>query len=130
MHKSQIRTLVIDCPEQTWNQATQFWSQFLGFAPNTAVEPSDNYLALEGSLEKIRVLLQKVAGPAEIHLDLETDDTDAELTRVTAIGAREKYPVKYWRVMETPSGHTFCILPAEKETGLTQHAQTWDASQN
>ncbi len=61
------------------------------------------------------VLLQRV--PAEeraVHLDIESDDVDAEVARLERLGARVKRRHDPWVVMEAPSGHAFCVVPARR----------------
>jgi hypothetical protein len=51
-----------------------------------------------------------------IHLDLETGDRAAEVTRITALGAIFHSEVKgtthEWTVLQDPEGNEFCIIQA------------------
>ena len=49
--------------------------------------------------------------PSRVHLDIKTDDLDAEVERLEHLGARRVQKVKHWWVMEAPSGHRFCVIP-------------------
>ncbi len=51
-----------------------------------------------------------------VHIDFETDDVKAEVERLEGHGARKKYPVKNWWVMEDPGGHAFCVVPVQSNT--------------
>ena len=42
---------------------------------------------LEGRDEDLVVTLQKVEHPSRVHIDIETDDIDAEVKRLQALGA-------------------------------------------
>jgi hypothetical protein len=60
------------------------------------------------------------------HIDIETDDLDAEVARLKALGAE---PVNTWQEAHTlraPSGHVFCVVPvhSDPETFASQ-ARTW-----
>ena len=46
----------------------------------------------------------KVAHPSRVHLDIETDDIDAEVRRLEALGARRLESVKSWVVTTGSSG--------------------------
>jgi hypothetical protein len=51
-----------------------------------------------------------VQHPSRVHLDIETDDLDAEAARLEALGAKKIGFVKRWWVMEAPTGQRFCIV--------------------
>ena len=54
--------------------------------------------------------MQRVEHASRVHLDIESDDLDAEAARLEALGARRIGFVKRWWVMEAPTGHRFCIV--------------------
>ena len=58
----------------------------------------------------LHIEVQKVTHPSRVHLDIETDDVDAEADRLEAIGAKKIAFVKRWWVMEAPTGQRFCIV--------------------
>lgn len=49
-----------------------------------------------------------------IHLDLETDDPQAAVTRLTALGASRERPLGHgaW-VLQDPAGNRFCVIYPE-----------------
>jgi hypothetical protein len=61
------------------------------------------------------VVLQRVP-PEEraIHLDLETDDVEAEVARLEKLGARTKARIRNHVIMTAPSGHAFCVVPSRR----------------
>ena len=56
------------------------------------------------------MVLQAVDHPPRVHLDVETDDQEAERARLEKLGAREVAQIRRWYVMEAPTGHRFCIV--------------------
>lgn len=128
MHRSQLKTIVIDCPKEQFEASVKFWSQLLGKQPTREPIQDHRYIPLEGQLQDVRILLQAVEGPAEIHLDIESDNIKAEAVRTQSLGATPKGAVEYWQVMQAPSGHAFCIIDETQETGLTDDAAVWDSS--
>jgi hypothetical protein len=66
-----------------------------------------------------RLLLQKVAevtpGKTPVHLDLRVDDPDAEVARLTELGANVNWSVEEastrWTTMSDPFGVMFCVCP-------------------
>jgi hypothetical protein len=45
-----------------------------------------------------------------VHLDIETDDLDAEDARLEALGATRVEFRKRWWVMQAPTGQRFCVV--------------------
>ena len=90
MHRSMLGTLVIDCQGDDLDGAAQFWSRALGREVVRRHEPGDEkYRGLAGDPREPRVLLQQVAHDSRLHIDIETDDIDAEVERLVALGARD-----------------------------------------
>jgi hypothetical protein len=60
------------------------------------------------------------------HLDIETDDLDAETDRLVGLGAAE---VNRWldcRILRAPGGHLLCVIPRHSDD-FAQHARTFYA---
>lgn len=126
MHKSRISALVIDCQVDDLATATQFWSRALGRAVANADQDGDGkYAELKTDADEPFLLLQRVDHDARIHLDIETDDLDAEVARLEALGARRVAFVKRWWVMQAPTGHRFCVV-RKQHPEFAAHANTWD----
>ena len=125
MHKSRLSTLVIDCQTSDLESATEFWSQALGYPAETApAGGSDNYSKLLAPPEEVQVLLQEVDHQSRVHIDIETDDIEAEVQRLENLGARRLGYVKTWCVMEAPTGHRFCVVRPQR-TGLERDGHSW-----
>ena len=119
MHHSRISTVLIDCDEADFERSLEFWSRALGREPlPTDDEPDPRYVSLRGRVGGEGgpiVLLQRVP-PAEraYHLDIETDDVEAEVARLEELGARVKARISRHVVMLAPSGHAFCVVPVHR----------------
>ena len=105
-HRSRIGVICIDCRTDDLTDAVAFWSAALG--RQGKVDPDGKYATFEGGYP--RVLLQAVDHEPRVHLDVETDDQEAERARLAALGAREVARIKRWIVMEAPTGHRFCLV--------------------
>ena len=70
------------------------------------------------------VLIQKVDHPSRIHLDIESDNLEAEVERLEALGAKRIGFVKRWWVMEAPTGQRFCVVNPQRGP-LDERANTW-----
>lgn len=107
-HRSRLGVIVIDCCEDELGPATAFWAGALGVSGR--VDDDGKYAVLADRQGYPKMLLQSVAHPPRVHLDIETDDREAEAARLEALGARRIEAVKGWIVMEAPTGHRFCIV--------------------
>jgi hypothetical protein len=83
------------------------------------------YAELQSAADEPIFLLQKVDHASRVHLDIETDDLEAEVTRLEGLGARRIAIVRErWWVMEAPSGHRFCVVQPQRET-FGPHLNRW-----
>ncbi len=125
MHKSRLGALVIDCDTKDLDSEASFWGQALGCTPKRSSDPDDaNYIKLENRPGEVQMLLQKVDHPSRVHIDIETDDIEAEVKRLEKLGAKRIGMVKRWCVMEAPSGHRFCVVSPQRST-FEEEANTW-----
>ena len=61
-----------------------------------------------------------------IHIDIESDDIDAEVQRLKQLGAVEVERVHSWVIMRDPAGIKFCVVKVQVQDMFDQHATTWD----
>lgn len=123
-HHSRISTLMIDCLDEHFDEAVAFWSGALGL---TATADDRRYVTLGEIRGPLFVRLQRVAADPGFHLDIETDDLQAERARLEANGGHAKYKVKRWWVMEDPSGNPFCLVRPESG-GFPRNAKQWEVT--
>jgi len=107
-HRARIGVVCIDCRTDDLGPATEFWSAALGKAGR--VDPDGRYAQFDGHEGYPRVLLQAVDHEPRVHLDIETDNPEAECNRLKTLGASEVARVKSWIVMQAPTGHRFCLV--------------------
>ena len=125
-HHSRLSTFVLDCQVDDLAPHLEFWSKALGKPVAKADEDGDGrYAVLETDTDEPILLLQKVSHPSRIHLDIETDDVEAEVERLVALGARRVEQVHTWVVMEAPSGHRFCVVRQQRKP-FGPHLNRWD----
>jgi predicted enzyme related to lactoylglutathione lyase len=126
MHKSRLGTIVIDCQTDRLDDAAAFWSAALGRTAAGFDDPNNaNYRDLTGPSGEVKVLVQSVSHPSRVHIDIETDDIDAEVKRLEALGARRVSFVKTWWVMEAPTGQRFCVVRPQRPD-FDGGATAWD----
>jgi predicted enzyme related to lactoylglutathione lyase len=126
MHHSRLCTLVIDCRVDDLAPAAEFWSRALGKPIASVDQDGDGqYAELETAADEPIILLQKVSHESRVHLDIETDDLEAEAKRLEALGAeRVAFKHERWWVMQAPSGHRFCIVRRQRAE-FGPHLNCW-----
>lgn len=106
---------MIDCTDASFDDSVAFWSDALGLAPARKPRAGQRYVTLGCIDGPLFVRLQRVGRDPGIHVDIETDAVPAEVERLEAAGARRKYRVKRWWVLEDPSGNAFCVIRPESD---------------
>jgi len=109
MHRSRLAGYIIDCQTDKLEEAADFWSAALGYKRQETSE-DDLYLGLDTPDGDPYIEVQAVDHASRIHLDIESDDIEAEVQRLEALGARRIEDVKSWVVMEAPTGQRFCVI--------------------
>lgn len=124
MHKSRLSNIVIDCQTDDIDAAAAFWAAAIGRAAESGAEPSEPYRLLEGPPDEMKILVQAVQHPSRVHLDIETDDVEAEATRLERLGARRVQKIKTWWVLEAPTGQRFCVVWPQR-VDFEENANVW-----
>lgn len=126
MHKSQLGGLIIDCRTDDLDRAAEFWSAALGL--KAVAEPridETRYRHLQTPPDDVHVDVQMVDHESRVHLDIETDDIEAEVARLESLGARRVSDTPGWVVMEAPTGQRFCIVNPQR-ANFSQSANRWE----
>lgn len=113
MHRILLREVVIDAPASTFSATRDFWAAaLLTEAQQVAAIPE--FTALRSPAAMSWVGLQEIGGTeARYHLDIETDDVEAEVARLIGLGAVQVARGRTWAVMRDPSGLLFDVVPQE-----------------
>ncbi len=112
MHRSRVWGVIIDCDDLS--AGVDFWTRALGVAVRHEEDP---YVGLEPTQAGLRIALQRVPeeklAKTRLHLDIETDNVDAEVERLTALGARARVQKEgHWTMLD-PCGNEFCVVPIQ-----------------
>src|SRR5207237_9682068 len=83
-----------------------------GYRKSTPSDPACR--ALQARREEPLLVGQQVTHPSRIHLDIESDDLEAEVRRLEALGAKRVAFVKRWWVLEAPTGQRFCVVNPQR----------------
>ncbi len=126
MHRSRLAGFIIDCNTDDLDGAATFWGAALGYRPHRLDAPEEaNYVRLDTGAENLHIEVQKVDHPSRVHLDIETDDIEAEVKRLEKLGAKRIGQVHSWCVMEAPTGQRFCVVRVQNP-GFQESARTWE----
>ena len=125
MHRSRLAGFIMDCRTDDLEKAAQFWSEALGVPLKPAAEePSPLYRQLMTGPEDLHIEVQQVRHESRVHIDIETDDIEAEARRLEALGAKRVGTVQTWCVMEAPTGQRFCLVRPQR-AGFKEQANVW-----
>lgn len=125
MHKSRLGGLIIDCQGEDLELAARFWATALGYEPRVSSRPEDiGYVALQTREDEPHIAIQRVRHPSRVHLDIETDNLEAEVCRLEQLGAKRVRQVRDWWIMQAPTGHRFCVVIAKNPT-FEHEANRW-----
>jgi hypothetical protein len=111
VHKSKLAGFIIDCQTDDLDGAAGFWGAALGM-PVRPLPPDEaaTYKKLEDTRHGLSIEVQTVQHPSRVHLDIESDDIEAEVRRLENLGAKSVAAIKGWVVMEAPTGQRFCVV--------------------
>ena len=129
MHKSRLAGFIIDCDTDDLDSAAEFWAAALGAPPKHAADISNSpYVELNMPAREPYAEVQKVDHASRVHIDIESDDIDAEVARLEKLGAVRIATIRDFVVLEAPTGQRFCVVPVIRE-GFATDANTWDEDQ-
>ena len=125
MHRSRLGGFIIDCKTEDLDAAARFWGEALGLKSRLSASAEDkNYVVFDTAPNELDIEVQKVDHPSRVHLDIETDDIEAEVERLEKLGAKRVAKIHRWWVMEAPTGQRFCVVNIKRSEFATE-ANVW-----
>jgi hypothetical protein len=124
MHRSKLVAAIIDVPAEVFEEETNFWSGVIGTPPDID-EDSPEYAGFGQVIPGLQLMTQRVGAPARVHLDVETDDVEAEVRRLESLGATRVQKVRSWWVMRDPAGLLFCVVRIQSGDAFEPLARVW-----
>ena len=91
--------------------------------PSASAEDK-NYVVFDTAPNELDIEVQKVDHPSRVHLDIETDNIEAEVERLEKLGAKRVVKIHSWWVMEAPTGQRFCVVNIKRSEFATE-ANVW-----
>lgn len=123
MHRSRLSVILIDHPPDTFDRATAFWGRALGSPTEPRTDSEFTEVARTAGFEVATQRLE--AGEPRVHVDFESDDIDAEVSRLTALGATVTRQLDGCVIMADPGGVAFCVVGVQAAEDFEKFALTW-----
>jgi hypothetical protein len=125
VHRSRIGIVLIDHPADRYEANLAFWAGAAGRpAERDHGGPEYASLGVVGTLN-LEVQRTGVGTPPRLHLDIETDDIEAEVARLTGLGASVERRPEGFVVMRDPGGLVFCVVGVQTGERFAADAVTW-----
>lgn len=122
-HRSLITAIVVDVPSEHRADEVAFWSGATGSELRELSHAEYHGARLTPSLV---LLVQELGeGAPRVHIDIHTDDVDAEVARLVSLGATEVDRKDDWMVLRDPAGLPFCVVRARPGELDRPEATVW-----
>jgi hypothetical protein len=123
VHRSRLAGFIVDCRVDNLAEASSFWSRALGMA--VVERDGVAYERLDATARDLHIEVQRVSHESRVHLDIETDDVEAEVARLEKLGAVRVAQIKTWWVLQAPTGQRFCVVRAN-DLAAAPGAMLWE----
>lgn len=107
---------VIDVAEEQHAVTGAFWSRVLGWPVGAPWPGHPELCTFEPPSGTAYLHLQRIEGPARVHLDVETGDRDGTVARALELGADPVAAYDDWTTLRSPGGLPFCVLGSDRST--------------
>lgn len=123
MHRSRIGVILIDHDPATFEAGTAFWAGVQGVRP--IPDKEGRYVSV-GEVGSLALEVQRLdEGSSRVHVDIETDDVEAEVARLEGLGARLVERRDGYALMADPGGVPFCVVPVQTGDRFVEDAREW-----
>ncbi len=123
MHLSRLAGFIIDCRTADLNAAASFWGGALGLG--ILGDDGPKYVRLDAAAHALSIEVQQVEHESRVHLDIETDNVDAEVQRLESLGATRHLQGARWWVMQAPTGQRFCVVQTRVDLSTMAGVTRW-----
>jgi hypothetical protein len=124
-HRSRLGAALVDVPRSHYPDAVAFWRDALDRSAEAEGNDPD-YTTFGEVIHGVEMSVQAVGDATpRVHLDIETDDVDAEVNRLVGLGAVELARIKSWVVMRDPVGTVFCVIRVHFTDAFNTSAASW-----
>jgi predicted enzyme related to lactoylglutathione lyase len=110
--RSMVDQVCLDIPPSRFDEECSFWEALTGWELSGFADDSEfRRLAWPDDIP-VRFLLQRLDDEQSVvtaHLDLSSDDADAEAERHAALGASVVRRTEGWITLTDPTGRSYCV---------------------
>ncbi|MFI7545441.1 VOC family protein [Actinoplanes sp. NPDC049599] len=106
--RSLVDQMCLDVPRAGFDVEADFWAALTGWQRRAGSLPEFDVLVRPPAMP-LRLLLQRVDGPAGMHLDLACGDRAAEVAGHVALGAEVVAVRERWTTLRDPAGRAYCV---------------------
>jgi hypothetical protein len=111
----RLRGITVNCPDA--EGLASFWAEALGYEDRALWDPFAGLKDPSGRDPHLTFQRDRDRGPNFLHLDLYTEDPEAEAARLVRLGALRQGRVEegdtWWEVLRDPAGNEFCVIAAQ-----------------
>ena len=101
---------VVDVPADQHPAAAGFWGEVFGWPAGTPWRGHPELSSFEPPSGTSYLHLQRIDGPARVHLDLESEAPDATVEEAVVLGAELVAARTSWTTLLSPGGLPFCLV--------------------
>ena len=102
-HRSRLAAVLVDVPAADRARAVTFWAEAFGRPGRPGTEFPEYHVFGQVTPGVIGMVQGTGDAGPRVHFDIESDDVDAEVARLVALGATEVERIKTWVVMRDPA---------------------------
>ena len=105
-----------DVPDEAAEPPSRFWPAVLGWQLGEPWQGHPEFRSLRPPLATCTPTSSASRVRLALHFDLGVDDVAAAAARLVALGATQVADFDIWRVMRSPGGLAFCLVPGGGES--------------
>ncbi len=110
-------TAFLDLPADAFGEEVRFWRAITGSTVSPPRGEHREFASLEPFTGDPHLRVQRVDdGPGGMHLDIHTDDVAGAGAEAVALGATAEHDAGTHRILRSPAGFRFCLVPWEGES--------------
>ncbi len=116
--RSLVDQVCLDIPPSRWEGECEFWAGLTGWEIGPEKDGFRRLARPDGM--PLALLLQRLDDEQSVvsgHLDLASDDVEAEVARHVALGARVVRRTSAWTTLLDPIGRAYCVTVRDPDTG-------------
>lgn len=118
---SLVDQVCVDLRTDLFDEEVRFWAALTGWERRSGALAEFEFLDRPDGMP-LRVMFQRLeaadpARPVGVHLDLASDDHEAEASAHMLLGATVVRRARYWTTLRDPAGRDYCITRRDPSTG-------------